>query len=268
MNGLLRTVLAVGAIGVPAPEHGAPAARPDRASIDVADAPNAGVRVRDLNLIPTSGGDFWFRDPGGRFSALISSDGTVRFADRGRRSSRRNSQHGKGTAPLPARAANPFTGIRFGGLLEWLMRWSHQDPAGAAKADFLALTAEFRQRLARGALRVRIEAEVSSLPHRLHQLWANEALTQRERRRRIFRLWDDWAQGAEQRHAGGSAPGNDELEVRSQGAARGQHIVEEFVRRHLPQGGPRSYSPTELAELNRGRHATTLFSPYVERSAL
>ena len=255
----------------PLPEGGRAAPPPKLGARDrVGLAPPLG-HPRDsaagLGLVRRGDGGFDYVDPGHRFRARILVDGTVQFADRWRKPAAKDRQNGKPGGRPPESvllAINPFVGIKGGGPLEWIMRVRGQDPAGHAKADFLASTRDFRTRLAVGDTRARVHARLRALPGELLALWSDAGRPWAERRRIVFQQWDDCAEPLPVIPVLSDAAADEIAELRAEAAADARKTIEAFVRRHARPGTSRAYASRELAALNARRRTAVRFDPYAE----
>jgi hypothetical protein len=224
-------------------------------------------RVHDLGLLRRADGTFGYRDPGHRFTALVRRDGSVLFADRWRRLDHRQHLSGRGLA-LPsegARALNPFAGLRVTGPNEWALAMSGGDPSAAAKAGFLARTSAFRHKLAIGFARVQFKEGLRALPGQLLAIWSDRSRPAAERRRLIFRRWDDAAEPTstptEAPEATDQAAASIDIERARTGQAA-RDTIEAFCRRHLGPNTAHGFSPDELRRLNANRKSAATFDPY------
>lgn len=222
-------------------------------------------RVHNLGLVRRTDGTFGYQDPGHRFTALVRRDGSVLFADRWRKLDHRKHLAGRGLA-LPsegARALNPFAGWRVTGPSEWALAMSGSDPSAAAKAGFLARTSSFRTKLAIGFARLQFKEGLRALPGQLLAIWSDKSRSVGERRRLIFRRWDDSVE-AVARTPDASAPDAavsiDDERARTGEMARA--AIEGFIRRHLAPTSKHAFTPDELRRLNRTRKSAAPFDPY------
>ncbi|MFW6087994.1 MAG: hypothetical protein ACODAG_12365, partial [Myxococcota bacterium] len=174
------------------------------------------------------GPDGTFRYDGHVFDAKIQPDGTVRFAD----GTEQKRELGKGSM-----ASGRFD------LGNALMRRRGEDPHAAERAWFLRETKELRERLARKHREEEVGQGLTGLRRRLWRIWDGSEPA-RERRRRLFGMWDECSE--------------DEVG----GAAR--DAVVGFVRKHLPSGSPDAFSADELRRLNEQRQSRARFEPYGE----
>ena len=125
-----------------------------------------------------------------------------------------------------------------------IIRSLGQDPYAVEKAKFLAATFELRMKLAAQAHREEVETSLDGLPATLAKLWHDTRYSARERRRILFELWRE------------AAP--------TPAGARARAIIESFIRRELPCGGPDAYPPAELRALQSSESGTPgeTFAPY------
>jgi len=177
------------------------------------------------------------RDPNGDyhydgrvFTALIRRDGSVSFADRSVVQS----------APIPI-------GGTFD-LMDAVEKYVlDKQLYPAEKRWFLEHTAELRRTLSDEAHAARLAQGSLHLRGRLETIIGDRGLSDARKRELVFELWD------------GCAP--DGI------GEQAQHIVEQFIRDHMPPGSPLAYAPTELARLNRGRASVHAFDPYAPADA-
>lgn len=260
----LTTPLPEGGRAAPPPKLARPA---DLGRGRVGLLPHPRDTAASLGLVRRGDGHFDYVDPGHRFRARIMTDGTVQFADRWRKPSSKDRQNGRpgGRPPEAVLAAiNPFVGVKLGGPLEWFMRASKQDPAGHAKAEFLAATREFRTRLAVGELRMRVHERLRALPSELLAIWTDENKPLGERKRLLFQHWDDCADVVPKRRPLTDAAADEIASLRALAAADARETIEAFVRRHAPRGTERAYAARELDSFNARRRTAMRFDPYAE----
>lgn len=169
---------------------------------------------------------------GHAFSARITRDGQVAFSD---------------TAPLRYSGGGDLpdsASVAFGfDLTDAAYRRRGQDPYQAERAWFMRETETIREQLqdeARERERTRMARQVAG---RVQNVWDTEERTEESRRRRIFSIWDDCAEGDADGDAARSA-------------------ILSWVRRHLPAGGEHAFTPAELASLNARRQSAAAFAPY------
>ena len=113
-----------------------------------------------------------------------------------------------------------------------------------------ALEATFEERVAMRAQyrEAAMQFALADLPNYLDRVWEHPSWSKRERKRILFALWDECAEGGS----------NDVVE----GAVAARHIIEAFIRWKLPQHGATRFDADELAELNRIRTSNQRFAPY------
>lgn len=133
-------------------------------------------------------------------------------------------------------------------ITDMIMRAIGNDPYAYEKLKLLDRTREARAQMALADRRERLHDALARLPRDLGRIWAYTAWSEAERRRILFRLWDEVAEkgDAELLHAA--------AEVRATIAA--------FIRANLPAGGPSAYSAGELEALNEKRQSRARFDPY------
>jgi hypothetical protein len=117
-----------------------------------------------------------------------------------------------------------------------------QDPDLYKKQVFLERTRDRRAGMASGERAHLSDEAVYALSQRLAAVWDDARRSPAERRRILFRLWD-------------------ECEEAGAGAAARATILG-FIRRRIPAGSPDAYTPADIDELNRGRTSAAPFAPY------
>jgi hypothetical protein len=225
--------------------------------------------LAELGLVRQKQGDYVYVDPGGRFSARFSADGTVSFADRWRRPTKGNAQHG-GCCALPPGGVpgiNPLYGLGMMGPTEWLLRMHGVDLAANAKTELLERTREVRIQLAVAWNLDLLERRLAELEPELLALWTDHEVDVARRRQLLFQRWDE----CDERFAvdPGDVPADAIVridEARRDTAERARRRIEAFIRRHLPRGGTHAYTRAELARLNRERTSRQRFEPYRKKS--
>jgi hypothetical protein len=162
------------------------------------------------------------------FEARILPDGTVRFRDR-----------------PPVTLDTPTLGepesIMPRGGFDLTDAVTH-DPYRHEKEWFVRETEGLRDRMARAHDAHLARAGLTRMRARLARVWADGSRSARERRRAIFELWDECADGDDGRPA--------------------REMIIRFVRRVLPAGRA-GYSNRELDALNRVRVSAEPFAPYL-----
>ncbi|MCB9628067.1 MAG: hypothetical protein H6725_11885 [Sandaracinaceae bacterium] len=169
---------------------------------------------------------------GHAFTARIDADGQVTFSDRAP-----IAYSGGGDMPSSAAVAFGFD------LTDGAYRRRGQDPYQAERAWFMSQTEELREELQLAARERERASMARRVAGRAQRIWDTEERSEEARRRRIFALWDDCAEG--------DADGD---------AARRSLLG--WVRRQLPAGSERAFTPAELAALNASRQSAQAFAPY------
>ena len=153
-------------------------------------------------------GDGGYRFERTAFTARVRRDGTVKIEDE------------------PA-VSGGFTGLGIGAsfdITDMIMRAIGDDPYAFEKLKILDATREARVGMARADRTDRIGEALLRLPRDLARIWAYERWDLAERRRILFRLWDEVVE-----------EGEAEL-VRAGAQVRG--IIYNFIRQNLPAAGP------------------------------
>ncbi len=163
---------------------------------------------------------------GHAFSATISPDGEVHFADRPNASI--------GSAGLGLQGGFDIT--------DAVTRANGGDPYSAERAWFMRQTEALREQL-EDAARVRsLAVSLRRLRGRLMRVWQDDARTVEQRRRAIF---DEWVVVDESGADGGA-----------------RALIVQFVRDNLPATDASAYPADELRRLNARRNGTARFAPY------
>jgi hypothetical protein len=202
---------------------------PDRTPLPV---PGKGPSPLGSDAKPDGDGGYRFERT--TFTAQVRRDGTVKIED----------------APP---VSGGFTGLGIGAsfdLTDMIMRAIGNDPYAFEKLKILDATREARVGMARADRTDQIREALVRLPRDLARIWAYERWDVAERRRILFRLWDEVIE-----------EGETEL-VRAGAQVRG--IICSFIRQNLPADGPAGYTAEDLAQLNRARKSRTAFDPYSE----
>lgn len=163
------------------------------------------------------------------FSGRIAADGDLSF-------------HDKGSAGMDTLVSGHFD------TTDMVMRAIGDDPYSYEKMKIADATRNARLGMARVARSRRLQASVRATRGLLVKVWTNPRLPAAERRRILFRLWDECAE---------DGPGE---VVRAAGLVRATIIG--FIRTHLPQSSADAYTAGELKHLNRIRASHQAFSPY------
>ncbi len=179
----------------------------------------------DFLLVPEKGGGFKF--DGSHFTAHIGADGALTFDDRG---------------PIGVQKGGTFTFD----LTDLVMRGHKQDPYGAEKRHFVEFTQKTRDELRGKTTQTGMDGALSSLPAELDEIWT----TQRPaavRRREIFERWVE---------------SSDDKDKPNSTGQKARRMIEAYVRKHMPQGSPLSYTIEELSRFAEAREGQPQFDPY------
>lgn len=251
-------------ITAPPPPGGAPSGgAPPAPTLQEAPAPIARARPADLGLERLPDGSYRYVDPHRRFTLTVAPDGKAYFADRWRRPSSANAQHGKiGRRPGAHSFVTKPMGMAMQGPLEWLLRASGHDLHTSAKMAALRETEAFRTDLAVAWNRAQIAKRLRELPADLLAVWGDTNLSIERRREIVFEHWD----ACEDRLATDTAglPADAVLSVdrmRREAGDEARAAIEAFVRRELGEPDT-AFTPTELERFNARRVSVTAFDPY------
>lgn len=175
------------------------------------------------------------------YDALIHDDGRLIFNDRFLRT------HSSLDPAVGARATLTFD------LGDIVTRLLADDAVGDPYfSDKLALLDEtFAQRI---ELREQhndliMDRALSDLPQYLTAIWQEESFPLKTRRRLLFALWDECAEG-----------GN---EYTRKGGKAARKIIDTFIRLNLPANSPDAFTADELDALNLIRNSVVDFAPSV-----
>jgi hypothetical protein len=225
-------------------------------------------------LEPIGGGRLRHRNP--RFTATIAADGSVEFRDtlptprptlfgvdlvdrrlRPPRPDVRDDFEARALYPTGPPTAAVFAGVGGGlpGLADLLARGRRRDGGAhlAEKRRFLADTEGLRARMHYTWLKGQLEARLEVLLSQVIAAWNDPALPLHERKRRLFRAWDDCE----------PAPGAEPVDrLRADVARRARDKLEALARVLAPPTSPQRFTPDELAALNATRRSAAPFDPY------
>lgn len=216
-------------------------------------------RMRDGSLL--------YVDPGKRFTAAFNDDGTIRFGDRWGRDQHGRRVRGSGWELRQV----GLTGLGIGGPADWLLalqdRMGGPERHAAAKADFLARTAELRTQMAIAWTLRLLEYRLNSLEQELFDLWTAPGSAAAAKRELMFQRWDEcdeaFAVGPEGEITEEAASAIDK--ARAETAEKARRVIESFVRRQLPRGSASGYTAAELKDMNKRRRSKQAFAPYKAR---
>lgn len=227
-------------------------------------------RPSEVGLARQKDGSFLYVDPGRMFTMTVRPDGRVLFADRHRRASPGNAQHGKighkrGSPVLVP--FNPIGGVPMRGPLEFLMQLSGHDLAANAKRAALRETEAFRTQLAVGWTKARVRKRLAELPAELLALWSDDGISASERRRILFDRWDECEDRLGVELDGIPPDAITEVDqVRRAAAENARDEIERFIRRHLASGNA-GFTESELRKYNDRRVSIRTFDPYAAPAA-
>ncbi len=227
--------------------------------------PSGGSRAGDLGLDRLPDGSYRYVDPQGNFTLTIAPDGRPYFADRWRRPSSADAQHGKpGRRPGARSFVRKPMGMGMQGPLEWLLRASGHDLWTSAKMSALRETEAFRTDLAIAWHRAQIRERLEALPAELLAVWHDDALSPAQRREILFEHWD----ACEDRLVidARGIPAGAVLTVdrlrRDAGDSARQTILD-FIRRELDEP-QETFTDAELSRFNARRVSVSAFDPNAE----
>jgi hypothetical protein len=289
----LTAAPALGAPHAPAPLSGPSLLAPQgpRAPDALATGPDDTDEARPYALRPLPGGGYQYDGP--RFDAYVAPDGQVVFKDHHATLERlqlgpvtlgKSARSGKWSVEdwLPGSnaaarrdAEDPYryhaiadplgrdglvrglppapilvsSTVRMDFVEEFARMMGGRSPYRHEQARFLAATSELRTRMAAETKARLVRQALAELPARLDALWAEPGYTGREKRRVVFLLWQ-------------------EVDPADGDGAPAAAVIEDWVRKRLPRGGPQAYAADELAGLNAARRlGTPPFAPYGPASA-
>ncbi len=127
-----------------------------------------------------------------------------------------------------------------------------EDPLAARQRRFLRLTEELRDGMAdrhrkRSLSRSRLRAG-----RNLERIWSDETLAFAQKRRMLFRLWDECEEAESD---------DDERPEAAAGQRARRHILQ-FIRQKLPPEASGAFTPAELQRMNSSRRSAQTFAPY------
>ena len=256
-------------ITAPPPPGGAPSGgEPPAPKLQETPAPVARARPADLGLERLPDGSYRYVDPHRRFTLTVAPDGRAYFADRWRRPSSGNSQHGKiGRRPGAHSFVTKPMGMAMQGPLEWLVRASGHDLSTAAKMGALRETEAFRTDLAVAWNRGQIRKRLRELPADLLVVWKDESLTVERRREILFEHWDACEDRLNTDTTGIPAEAVVSVDrLRREAGEEARRTIEAFVRRELADADE-AFTDAELERFNARRVSVSAFDPYAEPEA-
>jgi hypothetical protein len=212
------------------------ARRPDTAPRSLAEA--GFKKRRDGRLV--------YRDPKGKFKAIVQKDGRVEFRN------------------MPVAFEPSTLKVGMPGMSEAIRAAQGNDLYQSEKRRLLEETFELRLSLALGFARGRMEAQLDRLYRDLLDIWHTPSSPALARRRLLFERWDECEESLGRTLRIDDEFGTDaQLDaLRSEAGQDARKRIEAFIRRHLPRAGGDGYSAQELEALNRGRTSRARFEPY------
>lgn len=127
------------------------------------------------------------------------------------------------------------------------------DPYVSDKLELMHDTFAQRVELRQAHKELVMDRALSALPAYLNAVWNEPSWDIATKRRILFALWDECAEGG------------DEL-VRS-GGEEARQTITSFIRSTLPAGSPEAYTPEELSAFNQVRGSQIFFTPHQEPSS-
>ncbi len=224
-------------------------------------------RPGELGLERLPDGGYRYVDPQRMFTMTVNPDGRAYFADRWRRPSPGNAQHGKlGRRPgASSFIGNPLLGgMAMQGPLEWLIRASGHDLSTNAKMTVLRETSAFRTDMAVAWTRGQVRKRLRELPAELLAVWRDDSIALQRRKEILFERWDECEDRLGLPTAG--LPPDAVVEVdrmRREAGDQARRTIEAFVRRHLSDPAV-GFSDHELAAFNTRRVSVATFDPHAE----
>jgi len=179
---------------------------------------------------------------GNGFDAVIEADGRVRFEDK-------YVDFELTFKPKVAEDGSvTFTIFKLTFALDtWIDKQIGKgDPFRAERRWFLERTAQLREERMQKHWQKVAKAGVTSLRHKLQDVWNNAALSLEKRKVATFRYWDDCA--------------DDEIGV------LGRQVVVDFVRERCPEASACAFVEADLRALNATRRSKAAFAPYAPTS--
>jgi len=256
-------------ITAPPPVGGSPSGgAPPAPRLQETPAPTGRARPADLGLERLPDGSYRHVDPHRRFTMTVAPDGRAYFADRWRRPSSADSQHGKiGKRPGAHSFVTKPMGMAMQGPLEWLVRASGHDLSTAAKMSALRETEAFRTDLAVAWNRAQINKRLRELPADLMQVWGETSVSLERRREILFEHWDACEDRLVTDTAGIPAEAVVAVDrLRREAGDDARRTIEAFIRRELATSD-RAFTDAELERFNARRVSVGRFDPYAEPPA-
>lgn len=207
------------------PEHGPTAEEAvaqTEAYLGAAAAAKTYITQRTFHLTPHTDGTLHWQGTG--FEAVIHPDGSVSFSD-----------HPDVTMDW-AHGSGGFD------ITDAIMHGAGQDPYAAEREWFMEHAESTIDRLESQARAAQHAHSLTGVRSQLRTIWEDASRPASDRRRAIFEVWDELADGEE--------------------GAPAREAVIAFIRREIPDTSPDSYTMIELARMNAHRQSAERFDPY------
>ena len=207
------------------PEHGPTAEEAvaqTEAYLGAAAAAKTYITQRTFHLTPHTDGTLHWQGTG--FEAVIHPDGSVSFSDH------------------PDVAMDFAHGSGSFDITDAIMRGAGQDPYRDEREWFMEHAESTITRLETQARTEQHAHSLTGVRARLRRIWDDTGQSAAARRRSIFEVWDELAEGEE--------------------GAPARETVISFIRREIPDTSADSYTMIELARLNASRESAERFDPY------
>jgi hypothetical protein len=180
------------------------------------------ITHRTFHLVPHTDGSYTWQGTG--LAATIHSDGTVSFSD------------APGVTMDWAHGSGGFD------MTDAIMGAAGQDPHAAEREFFMEHAEETIARLEAAARQQTATHSLGGIRTRCRTIWGDASVPASMRRRQIFDVWDELADGEE--------------------GAPAREAVIAFIRREIPSSSPDSYTMIEVARMNASRQSSERFDPY------
>jgi hypothetical protein len=133
-------------------------------------------------------------------------------------------------------------------LTDMVMRHIGQDPYAAIKRNMADETREQRICMARQAQARRLVEALAQIGAKVRGIARRSDLSPLERRRAVFEIWDECAEGS--------------TDLTADYGEKARSIIQSAIRELFPAGTDLGYSPAELLVLNERRTSRRRFAPY------
>ncbi len=180
------------------------------------------ITQRTFHLTPHTDGTLHWQGTG--FEAIIHPDGSVSFSDH------------------PGVDMDWGSGSGRFDLTDMVMGGAGQDPYAAEREWFMEHAESTIDRLEAQARTQQHTHSLTGVRSQLRTIWDDQSRSSADRRRAIFEVWDELADGEE--------------------GAPAREAVISFIRREIPDSSADSYTMIELARMNAHRQSAERFDPY------